>query len=59
MKGWRVLAIFWRSRWNTKRQQSFFAWISYKEFDLDLLEAVAEPVKFFHGPYLSAVAMQQ
>ncbi len=31
----------------------------YQEFDLDRLEAVAEPVKFLHGPYLSAVAMQQ
>jgi hypothetical protein len=31
----------------------------YKEFDLDRLEAVAEPVKFLHGPYLSAVPTRQ
>ena len=31
----------------------------YKDFDLDRLEAVAEPVKFIHGPYLSAVPTRQ
>jgi len=31
----------------------------YKEFDLDRLEAVAGPVRFLHGPYLSAVPARQ
>jgi hypothetical protein len=31
----------------------------YKDFDLDRLEAVAAPAKFFHGPYLATVSKKQ